>query len=69
MSRRNFSGNGIVIDVRPPSRAEQLADTVRQLREHAVPWKDIRILLGCGYSTAMSALSVSEAESLGRRRE
>ena len=50
-----------MINVRPPSRAEQLADKVRQLRERGALWKDIRRLLGCAYSTAMSALSVGEA--------
>ncbi len=49
----------MVVDMRPLSRSERLADDVQQLRDRGMLWKDICRLLHCGNSTAMSALNES----------
>jgi hypothetical protein len=58
--RKATFGDAVTVDVKRLSRAEQLADRVRQLREQGVLWKDIRKLLRCGHQTAKFGLALGE---------
>ncbi len=53
----------VTMDLKRSSRAAQLADRVRHLREGGVLWKDIRKSLRCGYQTAKSGLSLADASA------
>ena len=55
----------IIIDVLPPTRAEETADEVLTLRKAGVKWKEIRSRFRCGFATARRAYEIAKARLAG----